>query len=348
MAEIDFARAGGPQFNQELDKIKDPERVAEIFDEVASDANIGFEKRLTVLKRLKDLADAGDISGNQFAELATPLARRFGEELARVGGGRGAFARDFFNQNTGFDLGDDFRNPVLREDKFESGFFDPVKEGLDPSGEIPRDIPFGSDRFDIEREALRQQSQARTALEEILGIRGAGRQELASVLAGQQERLFEEAVPNILEQSQAAGLLRSTGTGEALGREAGRLAAGTSEALALAGLGDIDVQSQGLQNILNQRLGFQTSGLQRSLSLEDFQREANLAQLLGAQAAPQIDDAGSKGFNLGSAFRGGAQGALTGALVGSAFGQPAAGAAIGGLGLFAGGGLSGGGQGGGK
>lgn len=87
---------------------------------------------------------------------------------------------------------------------------------------------------------------------------------------------FQQSLPDIAENAQAAHLYDSTGYGQEVARQQAALAsqvasqAATQKTQALSGL-----------------QGFQTGALQRGQSLEDFINQANVAKTIGAQMAPQ-------------------------------------------------------------
>lgn len=156
-------------------------------------------------------------------------------------------------------------------------------------------------------------------------------EDLSTLLAQQQNRQLQLQVPELAEQANLKGIFRSTGLGNSIGREAGRLAATTSEQLALQGLQDRSANLTDLSNVDQGYLGGRYSALQRGFSLQDLARQAEIAKTTGAvlQPTPQATPS-AKG---GSALQGGLGGAGIGGQVG---GVP--GAIIGGIGGAIGGG----------
>ena len=179
---------------------------------------------------------------------------------------------------------------------------------------VPRVAPPSEiDQGLVETEAARQEAQRRTQLSQLLGVPEAELGDLRGLLQRQQEETFRRRIPQIAEESQAAGLLRGSGFTDALAREARELETDTSLAFGQAGLG-------GLADALTARQGLQTAGLQRRFSLEDFERSARLAREIGAQAAPGVG--GGKGLNstIGGAVEGGLLGYAVGGPVGATIG----------------------------
>lgn len=167
---------------------------------------------------------------------------------------------------------------------------------------VPRTTPPSEiDQGLIETEAGRQEAQRRTQLSQLLGIPEAELGDMRGLLQRQQEETFRRRIPQIAEESQAAGLLRGSGFTDSLAREARELETDTS--LALGGYG-----ISGLADALAARQGLQTAGLQRRFSLEDFDRSARLAREIGATSAPGVQS-GKGGSVLSGAVGGGSIGA---------------------------------------
>ena len=194
----------------------------------------------------------------------------------------------------------------------------PITDRDLPPGLTPEDI---TGQFDVEAEALRQQEQSRKVFEQQRSLRGERLEELRSLLASEEERQFGLSQPGIEESLQSRGLLRSSALGTELSRERGRLSGISQAGLAAQSLADREAELQGISDILGGRQQLQTSGLERRFSIEDFEREAQLARGLGAEVAPSVSR---------NALLPAIQGATAGASAGSAFGPY--GAAIGGIG----------------
>jgi hypothetical protein len=196
---------------------------------------------------------------------------------------------------------------------------------------------------------LKQQSDLRksalgdlsTSTDALTTQRKQNMSDLATTLAQNQMTQFNRAIPDLAEQANTAGILPSTGFGTLLSNKYSQLTADTQNQLAQQGISDsntalaakagiaqqgynnADQYASGLGDVANTKLGFQTSGLQREFSLDDFAKQADLVAKYGT--APAAPTGGSKG---GGAL----QGALGGAAAGAAVGGPWAalgGAAIG-------------------
>jgi len=208
-----------------------------------------------------------------------------------------------------------------------------------------------------------QTPQLRGALEEALAKRKVGYGQLQNLLAEHENQQLGNLTPQVLEDLNSRGLLASTELGNSLARERSRLTAESANQLAQYGIGDIDLETQGLRDIASNQasnqemlagLGFgnqqdyasnsmgatnitnqaQQASLQRRFSLEDYQRELAAARELGAQIAPNIQPSGGTS-PLTSALAGGGSGAMIGGSIGGPVGA-GIGAGIGGLtGLFA-------------
>jgi hypothetical protein len=146
------------------------------------------------------------------------------------------------------------------------------------------------------------QERGRGVLEESLGRRRQRLEELRGILGEEQERAFEESQPEILEDLERRGLLRSTDVGRAFAKERGRLEELSESALARQALEDVEFETGGLQELfgLEQRgvgaelglgrerlgaeLGVAAEPLARFRELADFRRQEKLAKELGEQA----------------------------------------------------------------
>jgi len=302
----------------------------------------GIQKAIDQLKDQRSKLDSGEITVSDFLKTNKSLFKQVTADIGIISG-QGSAAASSVNPflaelpSLGFQrTGGTASNPEIGTNLPEE-FQSRVREELLPSNitgeerrqlleEIPFDIPLESDRFEIERERIRQLNQSRRLLAKQTGLRGERLEDLGGILAGAEERAFGLNQPFIQEGLQEQGLLRSSGLGESLARERSRLSGITQEQLSIQALRDRDAEISGLGGILGQSQGFQNAALQRQFGLEDFQRQAQLAQFLGQQGQPR-DDGGGGGFNfqtpllatgLGAAI-GGPAGAAGGFLGGSIF-----------------------------
>lgn len=178
---------------------------------------------------------------------------------------------------------------------------------------LQNSVPKMIDQSVIEQEGLRQSEQNRLAFEAERAIRGQRLKDTAAFLSSEEDRKFGEAQPGIYEDLNKRGLLRSTGLGDALAREKAKLSGESAAVLAQQGLSDRDAEVGGIKDILAKSQQFQTSGLERRFTLEDFNREADMAKALGAQYAPQVK--GGKSV-LGGILAGAGAGASAGSSMG--------------------------------
>jgi len=197
-------------------------------------------------------------------------------------------------------------------------------------------VPQTPDQAIIEAEARRQQEQQRQAFEASRALRERGLQQTGELLTQQRGQAFEQFVPQAAEQLQTKGLLQTSELENVLGREQARLQQASESILGQARIAGTQSEIEDINRILGQRQSLQQSGLERRFSIQDFERQAQLAQQLGAQITPQVGGGG------GSRLGGAATGAVGGAASLAGFGP--IGAAVGGILGGVGGAASGGGK----
>lgn len=144
-------------------------------------------------------------------------------------------------------------------------------------------------------------------------LRKQGLDELAGILAGAEQRSFAESAPQIAEDANAGGFYTGTGYSDALAKERAKLAAGTRDTLATAGLANVETD-----------IGAENAALDRRFSLLDYGRELKSGALIGQRTAPR-----QPGL-IGPALTGAVSGAVAGAPAGP--GGAAAGAGVGAIG----------------
>jgi hypothetical protein len=162
--------------------------------------------------------------------------------------------------------------------------------------------------------------------------------DLATLLADAQKRQLMDRIPDIAEQANMRGIYRSTGTGNAVAREASRLTASTQEALAAqgladraAGIGDSQATNNYYLNSLGSAQGNYQQGrygaLQRQYSMNDLAAQAAVSRELGKDAAPvSVNQSGGGG--LSGALLGGGAGYLLAPALGVTGGVGAAAGAL--------------------
>lgn len=143
-----------------------------------------------------------------------------------------------------------------------------------------------SSRNAIETEANRQGTQIDEATYKKSNIARTRLDELRQLLAAEEGRKFNMAIPDIAESAQAQGFLETSGFGNALARERTRLAGDTAFRLSDQALKDRDIELGGIDKAVNARTGLQTGGLERQFSENDLTRSERLARELAVYGVP--------------------------------------------------------------
>jgi hypothetical protein len=208
-------------------------------------------------------------------------------------------------------------NPVTGQPGAITQIPDPANPGKfitipvvgDPLRDTVSKVP---DQQTIEQEGLRQQEQQRQALAAQDALRTSKLTDLSKFLGSEEDRKFNLDAPGIYEDLNTRGLLRSSELGNALAREKSKLAGDSMATLTQQGISDRDASIQGISDILGKTQQFQSSGLERRFTLDDFQREADQARALGSQYAPQVKGGNSvlSGVLTGAVAGGGAGASL--------------------------------------
>lgn len=201
----------------------------------------------------------------------------------------------------------------------------PTKTGPSAPAASPFSTPL-EDQQTIEQEGLRQRGQGESLLAKTDELSKSRLGDLASLLSQEAHRQFLLNQPLIAEQAQAGGYRDSTGYADALAREEARLAGDTAFQIGQQGISDRDTYTRGLADILASQQGFQSSGLQRRFSLEDYARQVATAKEIGANSTPAVGGGKSGAFSQGA----------SGAIIGGSVGGPVGAGIGGGLGLLSG------------
>lgn len=334
----------------------------ESFGAAGSYGEGGLQKSREVLAALKKGVTSGELKITDYQDLAEPMTSGILQSIdSLVRQGQGGLAsqisedlrsKGFLNKEA--DNSSTFKLPFSRteyaklptnvlptQEDVDKGLIardalpfqryqNPTGGGTDAQGNpIPADINLGSDRGAIELEAQRQAGQLKTTLDEQKTLRDQNRQALAQQLATYQQQQFDRAIPQLTENANTQGILRSTGFGEQLARKYGEITQDSENQLAMQGLKDSEAYTGGLGDIANVRSGLQTSGLQRDFSLDDNARSMTLAQQLAQlQGKPSSSASKSTGTALGTvaggiggAFVGGPAGAAAGSTIGGSAGS---------------------------
>ena len=180
------------------------------------------------------------------------------------------------------------------------------------------------DRQRITDEQAEQERIMRENLAERTQISQDRMAEFTELLAAEEERKFNQAIPELANTAQNQGFLETSGFGNALANERAGLAGQTAFTLAGQALADRNMELEGIQGIGNNALGLRTSGLERTFSQGDQFNSEQLARELGQLGVAAPAQASSSSPNM-------LGGAVTGAAAGSAFGPYGAvgGAAVG-------------------
>lgn len=139
----------------------------------------------------------------------------------------------------------------------------------------------------IEEEALRQEEQSRLMAEQSKATREAQLTELADLLTKRSQEVFNLEKPGMYEDLNTRGLLRSSALGDRLSTRAQELERENQNALAQIKLGYGEQNLTDIQNILANKQGFQTAGLQARLGLEDAEAQKQLAMTLAELSKPK-------------------------------------------------------------
>ncbi len=288
----------------------------------------GFAE-LEQLKQLRAALNAGQIEVSQFLREGKALSESiFNIQLALGAGGKDSAKRgdDLRNAFASADTG--FRQEPTGDAKtaiktaLPEEYQTRLREELIPKNvtgeerarllaEIPDDIGFDTDRFAIEREGIRQSQQTKRTAAEQATRRQQGLVDLTKLLSERDSRLFKDAIPEIAEEANAKGILKSSGYGDSLAHERARLQAGSSEAIAKQAISDRDLDVNSLAAIIGQQQGFQSDGLSREFSTKDYTKQQNDALYLARENQP------SSGGKSGGEKA--AQGASTAAAIASLF-----------------------------
>lgn len=276
------------------------------------------EGKLALLKNLRSQLDSGKIQTQDFIRMGQPLAQAVSQDTLTLGGrgskeaSRGQAIYQDFKTNSGFGQKAEGHADVVPNlpQKFEGDTRrTTLPINIDPAtrdkmiNEIPTDIPISSDRGAIEREAIREQGQAQTGLDQRDLYRKNALTDLAGILSKQQADSFSRSIPQVAEDANTAGIFRSTGYGNALAEKERQLTADTSSQLALQGISDRNLTAAGMGDIVDNRLAMQQSGLQRQFTLDDFTKNIDTAKALADASKPQ-----SQGKTGGEKLAGAVQG----------------------------------------
>lgn len=112
--------------------------------------------------------------------------------------------------------------------------------------------------------------------------------QMAQLLQKQQDAQFKYDEPGIMEDLNSRGLLRSSGLGQALGREQALLTANTTSQLGQFGLGLDTKNLETATGNTNSYISDRQAALGRNFSIDDFYRSLTAAKDLGSTTTPQV------------------------------------------------------------
>jgi len=186
----------------------------------------------------------------------------------------------------------------------------PVLPGPDPNlvepTPIVRDPITTTGRSDADQDLQKILEEA--GYQQQLGLQNAQEQEaarqeylgqLSDLLTQRSARQFDEMRPDIYEDLNTRGLLRSSELGNALAREQKSLEATAQEQLAMQALQDRQAGLGDLSSVNQQYLAGRQSALARGFSLEDYARQLEASLALGQAVTPVANTYSGKGSAQG-------------------------------------------------
>lgn len=254
--------------------------------------------RFNYLKTLKSKLDNGSLSVQDYLAQAQPLAKETLQTIGSVAG-KGSKAASIVNpyisqlSDVGFKVNPNGEILPDLGQKYESQLRGNILPGNTPAdqrqgiAQIPEDIPLTSDRGQIEREATREQSIAQSGLDSQTAYRSGALKDLAGLLSGQASDNFKRSIPQIAEDSNSAGVFRSSGYGNALAQKQSELQSGIANQIGQQGYQNSLLTAAGMGDITDARISGAQSGLQRQLSLQDFAANRTTAQQFADANKPQ-------------------------------------------------------------
>lgn len=269
------------------------------------------------LIEFRGLLEKGDITVEQFLNIATPLTDYFVQQVRALSGQGSNRANAARNINEGQTLRDvgfalDADNRTLKPDlgpKYE----EEVREHLLPPDvtgderkkiieDIPSDTPIGSDQFEIEREGIREKGQAVIEQETAEKGRADRLRDLSDLLVENEQRQFQTDIPGMQERLQASGQLTTSAFPAELARQRGLLAGQTQFELGRVGISDRDLAIQGQLDVGSDQRAFQQAAMQRQFGMADqaanFQQQLQIAQLTQPNTGGGGKSKGEKAMNI--------------------------------------------------
>ena len=144
----------------------------------------------------------------------------------------------------------------------------------------------GVDANTINKLITTETNTSQTALDKQTALQKQRLGDLADLLTQQNKATFNTDIPGIANTSQKAGMLETSGFGQALGQDYTTLQQQTDQALAKQALSDRDLEINGVGTIASDQNALATAGAQRGFSVNDTDKANQLALQLGQMGIP--------------------------------------------------------------
>lgn len=144
----------------------------------------------------------------------------------------------------------------------------------------------GVDANTIQKLITTETNTSQTALDKQTAIQKQRLTDLSTLLAQQNKASFNADIPGIANTSQKAGMLETSGFGQALGQDYTNLQMTTDQALAKQALADRDLEINGTGTIASDKNALTTAGAERGFSVNDTDKANQLALQLGGMGIP--------------------------------------------------------------
>lgn len=266
----------------------------------------GLQQIIADIQAKRAQLESGALTVDQYLKAVQPQTIEGLKQATALGGtgsGGANRARAFIDQLQQVSgLQQDLSQPgvykVNPSGDFSTKYQQQIRESLLPASltpeqraaylnDIPEDIQYGSDQYNIEKEGIRQKLQAENTAATQKTQRASQLSDLASLLSTQADTNFARSIPKIAEDANTGGIFRSTGYGNALAEQQKQLQEDVASKVSQQGLQDRAADTQSLSDILTAAQGFQTSGLERTFSLEDFNNQTQAALKFAQASQPQ-------------------------------------------------------------
>ncbi len=144
----------------------------------------------------------------------------------------------------------------------------------------------GLDLNTINKLITTETNTSQTALDKRTSLQKQRLNDLADLLSKQNKDTFNADIPGIANTSQKAGMLETSGFGQALGQDYTNLQMTTDQAIAKQALADRDLEINGVGSIASNTNNLTTAGAERGFSVNDTDKANQLALQLGQMGIP--------------------------------------------------------------